>query len=149
MFIRRLYTAITVIGLIATSILSPTTVLAQPATQGDCAGNRLVNAGFEEGFSDRGAGEVSVANGWFPWWQDGPGQEEGYYRRPEYKPEDASRYGRRRVRTGNFAQKFFNTFSTHNAGLLQQVPQVPVGSKLIFSAWVQAWSSQYLSLIHI
>jgi len=117
-------------------------VSAKPAAQGDCPGNVLVNPGFEGGFSERGAGEVSVANGWFPWWQDGPGQAEGYYRRPEYKPEDASRYGRRRVRSGNFAQKFFNTFSTHNAGILQQV-QVPVGSRLTFSAWVQAWSSQH------
>jgi hypothetical protein len=117
-------------------------VNAAPAAQGDCPGNALVNPGFEEGFSDRGAGEVSVANGWFPWWQDGPRQKEGYNRRPEYKPEDASRYGRLRVRTGNFAQKFFNSFSTHNAGLLQQV-QVSAGSRLTFSAWVQAWSSQY------
>jgi septal ring-binding cell division protein DamX len=107
-----------------------------------CAGNVLANPGFEGGFSERGAGEVSVANGWFPWWQDGPGQDKGYYRRPEYKPEDASRYGRRRVRSGNFAQKFFNTFSTHNAGILQQV-QVPADSILTLSAWVQAWSSQY------
>jgi hypothetical protein len=115
---------------------------AEPLAQDVCSGNVLVNPGFEEGFSERGAGEVSVANGWFPWWQDGPGQDKGYYRRPEYKPEDASRYGRRRVRSGNFAQKFFNTFSTHNAGILQQV-QVPVDSILTLSAWVQAWSSQY------
>jgi len=128
--------------LIAATLASPLIAKAEPALQGECPGNALLNPGFEEGFSDRGVGEVSVANGWFPWWQDGPGQEEGYYRRPEYKPEDASRYGTRRIRSGNFAQKFFNTFSTHNAGLLQQV-QVVVGSKLTLSAWVQAWSSQY------
>ncbi|MGB9880398.1 MAG: SdrD B-like domain-containing protein, partial [Anaerolineae bacterium] len=122
--------------IIVWALLWPMLVCAQ----GECPGNALRNPGFEEGFSDRGAGEVSVANGWQPWWQDGPGQMQGYYRRPEYKPEDAARYGRRRVRSGNFAQKFFNTYSTHNAGLLQQV-QVPVGSKLTFSAWVQAWSS--------
>ncbi len=115
---------------------------AEPLAQDVCAGNALLNAGFEEGFSERGAGEVSVANGWFPWWQDGPGQDEGYYRRPEYKPENAAIYSMRRVRTGTFAQKQFNTFSTHNAGVLQQV-QVPVESTLNLSAWVQIWSSQY------
>ena len=117
-----------------------TLVLVQVAAQGDCPGNVLANAGFEEGYSDRGAGEVSVANGWYPWWQDGPDQEEGYYRRPEYKPEDAARYGMRRIHSGGFAQKLFTTYSTHNAGIYQQV-QVPVGSKLTFSAWVEAWSS--------
>ena len=139
---RCLLSALIVLGLLVSVALSPAAALAEPAAQGECPGNVLANPGFEEGFSDRGAGEVSVANGWFPWWQDGPRQEDGYYRRPEYKPEDASRYGRRRVRNGNFAQKLFNTFSTHNAGLYQQV-QVPVGSKLTLSAWTQAWSSQY------
>jgi hypothetical protein len=36
----------------------------------------------------------------------------------------------------------FTTYSTHNAGVYQQV-QVPAGSKLTFSAWVQIWSSQH------
>jgi hypothetical protein len=123
-------------------LLCASPAAAEPLAQGGCAGNVLANPGFEEGFSERSAGEVSIANGWFPWWQDGPGQEDGYYRRPEYKPEDASRYGMRRVRSGGFAQKQFNTFSTHNAGLLQQV-QVPVDSILNLSAWVQVWSSQH------
>ena len=139
---RRLHLALMAVYLWANAGLVPIEVSAEPLAQGECPGNVLINPGFEEGFSERGAGEVSIANGWFPWWQDGPGQEDGYYRRPEYKPEDASRYGRRRVRNGGFAQKLFNTFSTHNAGLLQQV-QVQVGSTLTLSAWVQAWSSQY------
>jgi hypothetical protein len=137
---RRLIALCTIVCVVACSLLATLPVAASPAQQ-DCAGNVLVNAGFEDGFSDRGAGEVSVANGWFPWYQDGPGQNEGYYRRPEYKPEDASRYGTRRIHSGNWAQKQFNTYSTHNAGILQQV-KVTTGSKLTFSAWVQAWSSQ-------
>ena len=132
----RLIHKLVTTGLITWLVLSPIAAFAEPASQEECPGNVSVNPGFEEGFSERGACEVSVANGWFPWWQEGPGQDEGYNRRPEYKPEDASRYGRRRVRSGNFAQKFFNTFSTHNAGLLQQV-QVPVESTLALSAWVQ------------
>jgi len=142
MSIRRSIPSLLILGLTMCLLLWPSVVFAEPVTQGECPGNTLLNPGFEEGFSERGAGEVSVANGWFPWWQEGPGQDEGYYRRPEYKPEDAARYGRRRVRSGNFAQKFFNTFSTHNAGLLQQV-QVPAESTLTLSAWVQAWSSQH------
>jgi len=117
-------------------------VLPELVVRADCPGNALVNPGFEEGFTDRGAGEVSIANGWFPWWQDGPGQAEGHNRRPEYKPEDANRYGTRRIRSGTFAQKQFNTYSTHHAGLYQQV-QVAVASKLTFSCWVQVWSSQH------
>lgn len=105
------------------------------------AGNLLRNPGFEGGFSERGSGEVSIAEGWQPWWQDGPGQQEGYYRRPEYKPEDADLYGGRRVRSGRFAQKLFNTFSTHNAGIYQQVSVAP-GGRCTFSIWVQVWSSR-------
>jgi hypothetical protein len=142
MTIWRRICALLIACLLSSMVLPSLLVSAEPAKQGECPGNVLVNPGFEEGFSDRGAGEVSVANGWFPWWQDGPGQTDGYNRRPEYKPEDASRYGRRRVRTGNFAQKLFNTFSTHNGGLYQQM-KVSVDSKLTLSAWVQAWSSQY------
>ncbi|MBC7235460.1 MAG: hypothetical protein H5T69_06425 [Chloroflexi bacterium] len=107
----------------------------------DCPGNVAINAGFEEGFSERGAGEVTVANGWQPFWQDGPNQKEGYNRRPEYKGEDASRFGRRRVRSGNWSQKMFNTYATHHAGLWQQI-SVPAGSVVTLSAWGQAWSSE-------
>lgn len=112
---------------------------ALPA-QADCPGNAVANGNFEGGFSARGAGEVEVANGWHPWWQEGPYQDEGLNKRPEYKPEDASRYGRRRVREGNFSQKWFNTYATHHAGILQQI-NVPASSLVTASAWVQAWSS--------
>ncbi len=130
-----------VLCLIASWLLFPHGALGQPLSQGSCSGNVLVNPGFEDGYSDRGAGEVSVANGWFPWYQDGPFQDQGFYRRPEYKPEDAARFGTRRIHSGNWAQKFFSTYATHNAGIYQQV-SVPVGSKLTLSAWAQAWSSQ-------
>jgi hypothetical protein len=113
-------------------------VAAEPLAQG-CEG--LVNTGFEDGFSERGAGEVSVANGWNPWWQDGPFQQDGFYRRPEYKPEDVFRFGNRRIRSGNYAAKFFTTYSTHNAGFWQQV-NVPAGSNCTFTIWVHVWSSQ-------
>lgn len=126
-----------VIGL---SLLWPVAVSAVPPTQAVCAGNLLRNPSFEEGFSDRGRGEVSVANGWTPWWYNVPGKD-GYNYVPEYKPEDASRFGTRRIHSGNFAQKFFNTFATHTAGFYQRVAVTP-GRRLNFSIWVQVWSSE-------
>ncbi len=105
-----------------------------------CPSNVAANPSFEEGFSDRGAGEVTVANAWHPFYQDGPGVEEGYFKRPEFKPEDASRFGTMRVHSGNWAQKWFNTYGTHNAGIFQQM-SVPAGSMVTASVWAQAWSS--------
>jgi hypothetical protein len=104
--------------------------------------NLLKNSGFEESFSERGAGEVTVANGWEAWWVQGsPDQTgKGYLRRPEYKPEDAWVFTMRRVHSGRFSQKYFNTYSTHIGGIYQQVA-VTKGSKVTFSIWVQVWSS--------
>lgn len=119
------------LGLASNSLL---TVAAQ------CPGNLAANPGFEGGFSERGAGEVIVANGWHHFFQDGPRVVEGYFMRPEFKPEDAARHGTRRIRTGNWAQKWFTTFSTHNAGVFQQI-NVPAGSLVTASAWAQSWSS--------
>lgn len=106
------------------------------------AGNLLFNPRFEQVFSERDAPEVVVADGWQPWWQDGPGQAEGFYRRPEYQPEDIYRHGPRRIHDGAYAQKLFTTYATHNAGLMQQVNVMP-GGRCTFCIWVQVWSSQY------
>ena len=124
--------------------LAPLPSLAAPPFQGDCPGNLLVNAGFEDGFSTRGAGEVEVANGWEPWWINGTPAEtaDGFLRRPEYKPENVHVFGTRRVHSGTFSHKWFTTFSTHEGGILQQV-SVPAGSQATFSAWVQSWSSSH------
>ena len=106
----------------------------------ECPGNILLNPGFDDGFSDRGAGEVTVANGWQPFWQDGPLQNDGFNHRPEYKPEDGTRFGLRRIREGYWAQKMFTTYATHHGGVFQQV-NVPVGSTVRLTAWAQVWSS--------
>lgn len=123
--------------------LIPLPALAAPPSQDACPGNLLANAGFEQGFSARGAGEVEVANGWEPWWINGsPAEtEQGFLRRPEYKPENAQIFGTRRVHSGTFAQKWFTTYATHTGGIFQRV-SVPAGSVATFSAWVQVWSSQ-------
>ncbi|NLX36374.1 MAG: hypothetical protein GXY68_06780 [Chloroflexi bacterium] len=106
----------------------------------DCPGNVLVNGGFEGGFSARGDDWLQVADGWTPFWQDGPNQDEGYNRRPEFRPEDARIHGNRRVREGNLAQKMDTLFGTHHGGIWQQVA-VPAGSRLTFRAFGQSWSS--------
>ena len=101
--------------------------------------NLLTNPNFEKGFSERGAGEITVANGWDPWYRapEGPGE----YHRPEYKPEDGESFtDPLRVCSGRFAQKFFTTYSTHEAGFYQQA-SVPSGSQVTFSIWGLAWSS--------
>jgi hypothetical protein len=145
------------LSLVVGLLTIPLTVSAEPATvrrpasillsvdssnrlQNVCAGNRLVNGDFEGGFSDRGRGEISVADGWTPWFKTLPGTN-GINYIPEYKPEDAQRYGMRRVHSGRFAQKWFNVYATHTAGIFQQVSGIPVGSPLQLSAWVQVWSS--------
>ncbi|GAG42769.1 unnamed protein product, partial [marine sediment metagenome] len=96
-----------------------------------------------EGFSMREAVEVTVAEGWEPWWVKGTEEEQarGYLRRPEYKPEERSaRGGEGRVHSGNSGQKQFTTFATHTAGINQRVPVVR-GSTVSFSIWVYVWSS--------
>lgn len=135
---RRTMVKLVTIAAILVSV--GTSMVVTPSVRADCPGNILPNAAFEDGFSSRGVGEVEVANGWTPFWQDGPFASDGYNLRPEYKPEDARRYGTRRVHGGNFSQKFFTTFGTHKAGLWAHVG-VPKDSVATFSVWVQAWSS--------
>jgi len=114
---------------------------ALPGVQAGCAGNALPNGDFEAGFSERGSGEVTVANQWTPYWQDGPDQDKGMNRRPEYKAEDANRYGRQRVKEGNYAQKWGNNYATHHGGVYQR-GGVPAGSQVSVHVWAQAWSSE-------
>jgi len=124
--------------LVTLLILVPLGASAAPLAQT----NLLKNAGFEEGFSERGAGEVTVANGWEAWWVQGSEDQtsHGYLVRPEYKSEDAWIFTMRRVHSGRFSQKYFSTYSTHVAGIYQQVA-VTKGSLVTFSIWVQVWSS--------
>jgi len=133
---RRLVTTLIVTLL----TLVPLEVSAAPPAQQP---NLLRNPGFEEGFWERGAGEVTVGNWWEAWWVQGSEDQTkgGYLRRPEYKPEDGWVYtDPLRVHSGRYAQKFFNSYATHIGGTYQQVA-VATGSLVTFSIWVQAWSS--------
>ncbi len=110
----------------------------------DCPASVVVNGGFEGGFSERGAARATVADGWTPFWQDGPheiNRQSGYNARPDFAAEDALRFGHRRVREGDWAQKWSTQYATHHAGIYQQVSVVP-GSEVTLRAWGQAWSSQ-------
>lgn len=92
----------------------------------------LVNQDFEQGFHIvNGIGELSVADGWRPWWNSDSA-------RPEYK--DAAPFANR-LRNGQHAQQWFNTFNTHTAGVYQVVTGLTPGARVLFSAWVQCWSS--------
>ncbi len=96
----------------------------------------LENGSFEGTWRNwQGIRELTVPEGWTPWWAQGTPEQtaEGYLLRPEYKPET------RRVCDGKRGCKWFTTFGTHDAGLLQRV-RVPRGVALWLSAQVQYWS---------
>lgn len=97
---------------------------------------QVENGDFGEGFYQYDSiGELTVPNGWRPWWTEGKAEDiaEGYLKRPEYSAEE------RRVHTGDCAVKWFSTFATHDGGLYQQVA-VPIGVLLSVTAEVQYWS---------
>jgi hypothetical protein len=124
---HRLYS----LGILLLVLVVTWPVLAAPPLQ---EGNRLQNGNFEGGFSQRGAGEVVVANGWEPWWHNGSEQEQadGFLKRPEYKPDSS--------RAGGTQQKWFNNYATHNAGVYQRVA-VPRGSKLTLTVRTFVWTN--------
>jgi hypothetical protein len=92
----------------------------------------LTNPGFEGSWTHRSAPEVYVADGWEPWWHAND-------TRPEYKRATPD-VDPRRVRTGNAAQQWFNSYATHTAGIYQIVPDITPGATLILSAYIQAFS---------
>jgi|GEM_PF-4661236 len=139
-----------IVALTFDQLNKPEMTLPSVQAQALATENLLVNPGFEEGYTRwQNASEVNVAAGWVPWWHQGTPTEtsEGYFRRPEYTAELAEdirngnvyRYGTWFFH-GEKAQRYFTSFSTHDAGLYQQVA-VPQGSWLEFSAWVRVHSS--------
>jgi len=119
----------------------PAIVLAQEP----CPGNRLPNAGLEEGArSTAGLGtrpSSIVANAWSPWsvWGYSPHSQEA-----EFDIEDITRLGRYstyRVHSGRYSQKFSTGYGVHAAGVYQRV-SVPKGSTVTFSVWVQIYTGQ-------
>lgn len=97
----------------------------------------VINADFSQGFRPwQNIGELVVASGWVPWWRQGAPDQvyKGYFKRPEYKPET------KRTDAGETGQKYFTTFATHEAGIMQRVAVPPGVVKLELFAHVQYWS---------
>ena len=124
-------------------LLSVASLSAVVSVQAQCPDNRLANTGFEEGeYKTEVLGtslSSSLSNGWLPWSILG---DATYNREVEYKVLDASTLpSRYRIHSGNHSQKFFTTYGTHTAGFYQRV-QVPLGSRVTFSIWVQIYTGE-------
>jgi len=83
---------------------------------------------------------VKMADDWHPWWRSVPRTEVWMNIQPEYVPSLPHEQPPR-VRSGEKAQHYFSFWSTHEAGMYQQVTAVP-GGEYCFSAWGHAWSSR-------
>jgi len=126
--------------------------------------NLLENPGFEgnyvqqcchteQGFTPGTPyAEIQVAPGWRAWWVD-PDSSPAFpsycdyniapitcqpYHRPEYA---ALFVDPARVRSGSNAQKYFSFYSTHLAGLYQQVTGALPGQTYRFTVFMEAWST--------
>jgi LysM repeat protein len=128
-----------------------------PAAQAVDGPNLLINPGFENPYSrqcchteaafppNTPIDEVQVAFGWRAWWlepryPDFPPTCTGCmsWHRPEWR--EAAPFANR-IHSGGNAQKYFTFFSTHKAGMYQQVSGVQPGQRLRFSIYMQAWSA--------
>jgi uncharacterized repeat protein (TIGR01451 family) len=143
----------TVVAMLLLTVAGTIVGLVKLSNQAEGSYNLLTNPGFEDGYSERldpyepwkgPQGELTIANGWELWYDNREKCREGlccYNYRPEYKPEDGYIFTNpQRVRSGRYAQKMFTLYSTHTAGLYQQVA-VPEGTEVEFSIWVVVWSS--------
>lgn len=83
---------------------------------------------------------VKIADDWHPYWLDTPRTEPWMNIQPEYVPSLPHEIPPR-VRSGEKAQHYFSFWSTHEAGMYQQVSAVENG-RYCFSSWGQAWSSR-------
>jgi LysM repeat protein len=123
--------------------------------------NLLVNPGFESPYvkqccqtdlslyyPNTPIGEVQVASGWSGWWLQ-PDQDPQHpsagavvdWHRPEWREAACGPVCANRLHSGNNAQKYFTFWSVHEAGMFQQVSGIAPGTRLRFSAYMQAWST--------
>lgn len=146
-----------IVALLVVGLL-PTWALAAPAYQEQVSPNLLVDGDFEAPAPwpmQNGIGEVQVAPGWTAWYldyppsyvvppsscynADGSRMDNGcFWMRPEYRDTIRQNHDYR-VHGGDRAQKYFSFGRMHQAGIYQQVSNIPVGAKLRFSIYIQAW----------
>jgi hypothetical protein len=116
--------------------------LMQPAlAQGP---NLLQNPGFELPHvqSIPGKENCFLAAPWVAWFITGSPEESvlGLHLAPEYKGATRADFPGNRVRNGDLSQQWFHSYGSFQAGVLQQVSNIQVGSKLKFELWVLTWS---------
>ena len=104
--------------------------------------NLIKNPGFEGGFFHwSGINEIYVAHEWTPWWRERTEADPpATFFTPEYKKADGYIYPNR-VHSGVAAQQWFNLYSSHQAGMYQQVSGVTPGVRYRFTIWAHVWSS--------
>jgi hypothetical protein len=129
-----------IVSVVCCAALSP--FLTRPAlAQGP---NLLQNPGFELPHvqSIPGKENCFLAAPWSAWWVSKTGWERDqcYHLAPEYKGATRADVPGNRVRNGDFSQQWFHSYGSFEAGILQQVPNIQVGSKLKFELWVLTWS---------
>ncbi len=127
----------------STSVVSAS-ALPQPVQQDS---NLLENPGFEPPYTQH-AGDMSVAQGWMPWWVT-PGSSPAYpiscnynvdppscqpYKQPIFQSGD-------QPHGGGSDQKYFTAAAIHLAGVYQQVTGVAPGQPFRFTVYVRTFSS--------
>jgi len=86
---------------------------------------------------------AQMADGWTPFWRShNPDDPPHIYRMPEWKAATDNFTNPDRVRSGARAQQYFSFYSTHDAGIYQQVTGITPGDYYCLSVWGHAWSSQ-------
>lgn len=131
----------------------PVWVIASPPAQEQVSDNLLVNGDFEAPSPwppQDGINEIQVAPGWRAYYLDAPPQYvqvpdncqehprlyDCFWMRPEFR--DSASFAHR-IHSGERAQQYFSFGRMHEAGLMQQVYSLPLGARVRFSIWMQAW----------
>lgn len=136
----------TTLALLGMTLSSATlAVPAQAQTAARPGINLLTNPGHEHpGVYFGGRGEINVTWNWVPFWEESPAgtdPRDQNYRTPEFRPPFAKDYPYR-VHSGAGSDRWFNFFALNKkAGIMQYVENVPVGSPVRFTTWMQLWSS--------
>ncbi len=138
----------------------PGPLLDVDPAQAQVSPNLLVNPGFEDEGRwafEAGVREIQIPPGWFAFWRDAPPmdiplpsncprrQDTGcYWARPEFREVKAAEFPNR-IHSGARALKYFSFGRMHDAGVYQVVEEIPVGARLQFTVWLQAWMCANIS----